>query len=400
MKKVNIMHVDMDAFYASVEMLDNPELKGKPVIVGGVDMNNRGVVSTASYEARKYGVHSAMPIYKAKKLCPNGIYISGRMERYKELSIEIHKIFHKYTPKVEKISIDEAFLDLKGCHKLFDTSEKIGKKIKNEIEDKVGLTASVGISKNKFLAKLASTIDKPDGFKIIYTDEVDDFLDDLPIGMLWGVGDKTEELLHEQGVKTIGMLKKIPKYELENQFGKLGIKLYNLARGKDNREVISEEEIKSISQEETFSDNLTSKLDIFSALMGMTDKVSERLHNKDLRGKTVFIKVRYSDFKTYTRRKTVKNYINSTDSIYDLAKKLLINNNLLNNKPIRLLGIGVSNLSPDNEQQLSLFEKNIKKEKLNETIFEIKDKFGSKSLRRGIDLIYDHQNEPKNKKEN
>ncbi|HKL76135.1 MAG TPA: DNA polymerase IV [Halanaerobiales bacterium] len=400
MKKVNIMHVDMDAFYASVEMLDNPELKGKPVIVGGVDMNNRGVVSTASYEARKYGVHSAMPIYKAKKLCPNGIYISGRMERYKELSIEIHKIFHKYTPKVEKISIDEAFLDLKGCHKLFGTSEKIGKKIKNEIEDKVGLTASVGISKNKFLAKLASTIDKPDGFKIIYTDEVDDFLDDLPIGMLWGVGNKTEELLHEQGVKTIGMLKKIPKYELENQFGKLGIKLYNLARGKDNREVISEEEIKSISQEETFSDNLTSKLDIFSALMGMTDKVSERLHNKDLRGKTVFIKVRYSDFKTYTRRKTVKNYINSTDSIYDLAKKLLINNNLLNNKPIRLLGIGVSNLSPDNEQQLSLFEKNIKKEKLNETIFEIKDKFGSKSLRRGIDLIYDHQNEPKNKKEN
>ena len=400
MKKVNIMHVDMDAFYASVEMLDNPELKGKPVIVGGVDMNNRGVVSTASYEARKYGVHSAMPIYKAKKLCPNGIYISGRMERYKELSIEIHKIFHKYTPKVEKISIDEAFLDLKGCHKLFGTSEKIGKKIKNEIEDKVGLTASVGISKNKFLAKLASTIDKPDGFKIIYTDEVDDFLDDLPIGMLWGVGNKTEELLHEQGIKTIGMLKKIPKYELENQFGKLGIKLYNLARGKDNREVISEEEIKSISQEETFSDNLTSKLDIFSALMGMTDKVSERLHNKDLRGKTVFIKVRYSDFKTYTRRKTVKNYINSTDSIYDLAKKLLINNNLLNNKPIRLLGIGVSNLSPDNEQQLSLFEKNIKKEKLNETIFEIKDKFGSKSLRRGIDLIYDHQNEPKNKKEN
>jgi len=250
------------------------------------------------------------------------------------------------------------------------------------------------------LAKLASTIDKPDGFKIIYTDEVDDFLDDLPIGMLWGVGNKTEELLHEQGIKTIGMLKKIPKYELENQFGKLGIKLYNLARGKDNREVISEEETKSISQEETFSDNLTSKLDIFSALMGMTEKVSERLHNKNLRGKTVFIKIRYSDFKTYTRRKTVKNYINSTDSIYDLAKKLLINNNLLNNKPIRLLGIGVSNLSPDNEQQLSLFEKNIKKEKLNETIFEIKDKFGSKSLRRGIDLIYDHQNEPKNKKEN
>ena len=397
MKKVNIMHVDMDAFYASVEIMDNPELKGKPVIVGGVDMNNRGVVSTASYEARKYGVHSAMPIYKAKKLCPNGVYISGRMERYKELSLEIHKIFHKYTPKVEKISIDEAFLDLKGCHKLFGSSEKIGKKIKNEIKEQVGLTASVGISKNKFLAKLASTIDKPDGFKIIYEDEVDDFLNDLPIGMLWRVGDKTEEFLHAQGIKTIGMLKKFPKYELENQFGKLGLKLYRLARGKDNREVISEEEIKSISQEETFLENLTSKLDILSALMGMTEKVSERLHNKDLKGKTVFIKVRYSDFKTYTRRKTIKNHINSTDLIYDIAKKLLINNKLLN-KPIRLLGIGVSNLSPDKEQQLSLFEKNIKKEKLDETIFEIKDKFGSKSLRRGIDLIYDHQNKSKKEK--
>ncbi|MGM0436884.1 MAG: DNA polymerase IV [Bacillota bacterium] len=398
MKKVNIMHIDMDAFFASVEIMDKPELEGKPVIVGGVDKNNRGVVSTASYEARKYGVHSAMPIFKAKKLCPDGIYLSGRMERYKEISKDIHKIFHKYTPLVEKISIDEAFLDLKGCHKLFGSSEEIGKKIKKEIKNKVGLTASVGISKNKFLAKLASTINKPDGFKIIYHEEVDDFLSDLPIGMLWGVGEKTEKLLHEQGVKTIGMLKNIPETELESQFGKLGIKLYNLARGKDKREVVPEEEIKSISQEETFSENLSSKLNIFSALMGMTEKVSERLHNKNLKGKTVFIKVRYSDFKTYTRRKTLKNYVNDTDIIYDTAKKLLIKNKLLA-KPIRLLGIGVSNLSPDKKQQLSLFEKNIKKEKLDKTIFEIKDRFGSKSLRRGIDLIYNHKSKAKNKKE-
>ena len=398
MKKVEVMHVDMDAFYASVEIMDNPELKGKPVIVGGVEINNRGVVSTASYEARKYGVHSAMPIYKAKKLCPDGIYISGRMERYQEVSKKIHKIFHKYTPRVEKISIDEAFLDLKGCHKLFGSSKKIGKNIKKEIQDKVGLTASVGISKNKFLAKLASTIDKPDGFKIVYNEEVSDFLSDLPIGMLWGVGNKTEKLLHEQGVKTIGMLKKIPKRELENQFGKLGIKLYNLARGKDQREVVSEEEIKSISQEETFSENLSSNLNIFSALMGMTEKVSERLHNKNLKGKTVFIKVRYSNFKTYTRRKTLKNYISSTDLIYDTAKKLLIENNLLT-KEIRLLGVGVSNLSSENQQQLSLFNKSIKKEKLDKTIYKIKDKYGSKSLRRGIDLIYSRENETKSNKE-
>lgn len=398
MKKVNIMHIDMDAFFASVEIMDNPELEGKPVIVGGVDINNRGVVSTASYEARKYGVHSAMPIYKAKKLCPDGIYLSGRMKRYKNLSKEIHNIFHEYTPLVEKISIDEAFLDLKGCHKLFGSSEKIGKKIKDEIKKKVGLTASVGISKNKFLAKLASTIDKPDGFKIIYRDEVDEFLSNLPIGMLWGVGDKTEKLLHEQGIKTIKNLKKLPKEELENQFGKLGIKLYNLARGIDKRKVIPEEEIKSISQEETFSEDLRSKLDIFSALMGMTEKVSERLHNKKLKGKTIFIKIRYSNFKTYTRRKTIKNYVSSTDLIYDTAKKLLLKNNLLN-KPIRLLGVGVSNLSSKQKQQLSLFEKNNEEEKLDKTIFEIKNKFGSKSLRRGIDLIYNHQDEIKNENE-
>lgn len=397
MKRVNIMHIDMDAFFASVEIMDNPELKGKPVIVGGVDANNKGVVSTASYEARKYGVHSAMPIYKAKKLCPDGIYLSGRMERYKEISKEIHNIFYKYTPLVEKISIDEAFLDLKGCHKLFGSSEKIGKKIKDEIKREVGLTASVGISKNKFLAKLASTIDKPNGFKIIYRNEVDEFLADLPIGMLWGVGDKTEKLLLEQGIKNIKMLKNFSKDELENKFGKLGIKLYNLARGIDKREVIPEEEIKSISQEETFSENLKSKLEVFSALMGMTEKVSERLHNKNLKGKTIFIKVRYSDFKTYTRRKTIKNYISSTDLIYETAKNLLKDNNMLH-KEIRLLGVGVSNISDKNKQQLSLFEKNIEKENLDETIFEIKNKFGSNSLRRGIDLIYNHKKEIKDKK--
>ena len=396
MKKVNIMHIDMDAFFASVEIRDNPELAGRPVIIGGVDLSNRGVVSTASYEARKYGVHSAMPIYKAKRLCPDGVYLSGRMQKYKEVSKKIHQIFHKYTPLVEKISIDEAFLDLKGCHKLFGSSKKIGKNIKEEIENKVGLTASVGISKNKFLAKLASTIDKPNGFKIVYTEEVNNFLCDLPIGMLWGVGDKTEELLHNQGIRTIGMLKKIPKVELKNQFGKLGLKLYRLSRGIDNREVVSDEKIKSISQEETFSENLTSDLNVFSALMGMTEKVSERLHNKNLKGKTVFIKVRYSDFKTYTRRKTIKNYISSTDLIYNTAKKLLLDNNLLV-KPIRLLGVGISNLSCENKHQLSLFNKNLKEEKLDKTICKLKDKYGSNSVRRGIDLVYSRNDDSQNK---
>lgn len=390
MKEINIMHVDMDAFFASVEILDNPELQGEAVIVGGVSQSNRGVVSTASYEARKYGVHSAMPIVKAKKLCPRGIYLPGRMKRYEEISKKIHQIFKQYTPLVEKISIDEAFLDLSGCHKLFGSSEKIGKEIKNRIKEEIGLTASVGISKNKFLAKLASIVDKPDGFKIIYHHEVSDFLEKLEISSLWGVGKKTEKLLKEQGIKTVAMLKKMPEDELEEQFGKLGIKLYNLARGIDKRKVLPAEDSKSISQEETFSKNLSNKLNIFSVLMGMSEKVSERLHKENLKGKTIFIKIRYPDFTTYSRRKTINQYVNDTEKIYNTAKELLLNNNLLS-KPIRLLGVGVTNLSQKTDKQLSLFEKDKKSELLDKTITEIKNKFGNKSLRRGIDLVYNKE---------
>ena len=390
MKEVNIMHVDMDAFFASVEILDNPELEGKPVIVGGANSSNRGVVSTASYEARKYGVHSAMPIVKAKKLCPHAIYLPGRMKRYEELSKKIHKIFQQYTPLVEKISIDEAFLDLSGCHKLFGSSEKIGKKIKHRIKDEIGLIASVGISKNKFLSKLASTVDKPDGFKIIYHNEVDEFLEKLSISKLWGVGQKTEKILKEQGINTVAMLKTMPKTELEEQFGKLGIKLYNLARGIDKRKVLPAEDSKSISQEETFSKNLSNKLDIFSVLMGMCEKVSERLHKENLKGKTIFIKIIYPDFSTYSRRKTLNQYTNNTEKIYKTAKELLMKNNLLS-KPIRLLGVGAANLSQKNKKQLSLFEKDKKSELLDKTITDIKNKFGNKSLRRGIDLVYNKE---------
>lgn len=392
MSKENIMHIDMDAFFAAVEKLDNPELEEKPVIVGGVFLNDRGVVSTACYIARKYGVHSAMPIFKAKKLCPDGIYLSGRMERYKELSIMIEKIFYKYTPLVEKISIDEAFLDLTGCHKLFGTSREIGLEIKNDIKEKTGLIASVGISKNKYLAKLASAYDKPDGFKIIRADEVDQFLDILPIGKLWGVGEKTEEKLKEHGIDLVGNLKKIPKKELHDQFGKLGIKLYNLARGIDKREVIPDEEIKSLSQEETFSRNLTDNIEIFSVLMGMAEKVSKRLHDHKLWGKTIFIKVRYANFKTYTRRITLNRYIHSTEKIYHMAKKLLKTNNLLV-KPLRLLGIGVSNLRSEEQTQLSLFGRDLQDEQLDKTINAIKNKYGDKSVRRGIDLIYTREDD-------
>ncbi|MFW6389538.1 MAG: DNA polymerase IV, partial [Halanaerobiales bacterium] len=242
---LDIMHIDMDAFFAAVEQLDNPELKGKPVIVGGTHLDNRGVVSTASYEARKYGVHSAMAIVEAKRLCPDGIFVSGRMKRYQEISANIFDIFKGFTPLVEKISIDEAFLDLTGCHKLFGDSYQIGSKIKNKIKEELGITASIGLAPNKFLAKLASDMDKPDGFFIIEEDQIDNILEPLSVRKIWGVGKKSAELLESRGIKTIRDLKQLSQNDLKALFGKSGTKLYKLCRGIDNRRVSTEEEVKS-----------------------------------------------------------------------------------------------------------------------------------------------------------
>ena len=386
MAELNTMHVDMDAFFASVEQEDNPKLKGKPVIIGGVSLSNRGVVSTASYEARKYGVHSAMPIIKAKQLCPNGIYLPGRHRRYEEISQQIFAIFRSYTPVVEKLSIDEAFLDLTGCHRLFGSSRKIGELIKKEIKNKTGLVASIGIAPNKFIAKLASTLDKPNGFMIIDEEEVNEVIDPLPISKMWGVGDKTEKKLRDIGIKTIGMLKSLSLHELTNMFGKFGQNLYYLSRGIDQREIEAESETKSISQEETFSSNLSDDERIHAALMKMVEKVTRRLRKKNLRGSTIFIKIRYNDFSTYTRRKTLNQTVNQTDIVFTIAKKLIHDNNLTK-KPVRLLGIGISNLTDEKSKQLSLFADDSNKNKLTNTIDKIRDKYGEGSVKRGIELL-------------
>ena len=386
MAELNTMHVDMDAFFASVEQEDNPELKRKPVIVGGVYLSNRGVVSTASYEARKYGVHSAMPIIKAKQLCPNGIYLPGRHRRYEEISQQIFAIFRSYTPVVEKLSIDEAFLDLTGCHRLFGSSREIGEMIKKEIKNKTGLVASIGIAPNKFIAKLASTLDKPNGFMIIDEEEVNEVIDPLPISKMWGVGDKTEKKLRDIGIKTIGMLKSLSLHELTNMFGKFGQNLYYLSRGIDQREIEAESETKSISQEETFSSNLSDDERIHAALMKLVEKVTRRLRKKNLRGSTIFIKIRYNDFSTYTRRKTLNQTVNQTDIVFTIAKKLIHDNNLTK-KPVRLLGIGISNLTDEKSKQLSLFADDSNKNKLTNTIDKIRDKYGEGSVKRGIELL-------------
>lgn len=380
---LDIMHIDMDAFFAAVEQLDNPELKGKPVIVGGTHLDNRGVVSTASYEARKYGVHSAMAIVEAKRLCPDGIFVSGRMKRYQEISANIFDIFKGFTPLVEKISIDEAFLDLTGCHKLFGDSYQIGSKIKNKIKEELGITASIGLAPNKFLAKLASDMDKPDGFFIIEEDQIDNILEPLSVRKIWGVGKKSAELLESRGIKTIRDLKQLSQNDLKALFGKSGTKLYKLCRGIDNRRVSTEEEVKSISHEETFIEDLADKDSIYAHLMEMSERVSRRMRKKGLRGSTIFIKIRYADFKTYTRRSTIADFINDTDTIYRVGKNLV---KRLLNKPVRLLGIGVSNLKKNETTQLSLFDSKKKIEGITKTIDKIKDNFGEKGIFRARSL--------------
>ncbi len=382
---LEIMHIDMDAFFAAVEQLDNPELKGKAVIIGGVELSNRGVVSTASYEARKYGVHSAMPIVEAKRLCPNGIYLTGRHQRYNEISRKIFDIFHDYTPLVEGISIDEAFLDITGCHRLFGNSIEIGKKIKKDIQEKLGLTASVGLAYNKFLAKLASGMDKPDGFFIINKDTVDEILAPLSVGKIWGVGEKTEEILNKRGIYKIRDLKELSLNELEVTFGKMGTQLYYLSRGIDNRMVEVGSDIKSISHEETFQEDINDRNQILSCLLRMSAKVSRRLRQHGFDGNTIFIKVRYGDFTTYTRRLTIFSATNDTDEIYKTGIRMLEKENLLR-KPIRLLGIGVSNISKESPKQLSLFNDKIKEDKLSKTIDGLKDKFGNDIVKRARNL--------------
>ncbi len=395
--ELNIMHVDMDAFFASVEQLDDPSIRGKPVIVGGTALGKRGVVSTASYEARKYGVHSAMPIIKAKKLCPHGIYVPGRHHRYAEISDNIFEIFYNYTPLVEKISIDEAFLDLTGCHRLFGDTISIGKKIKNEVKERTGLTASVGIAPNKFMAKMASDMEKPDGFVVIKSDEIDKILIPLPVGKLWGVGKKTEKILREKGIKTVGMLRKIPRSDLEKMFGKLGLRLYNLARGIDNRNIESFSSVKSISHEATFSSSLEDIDKIYAVLLELSQKVVRRLRKKQMKGSTVFIKIRYDNFETFNRSLTLKNPADDVDTVYRVGKSLMEENNLFK-KPVRLVGIGLESLTDKNQQQLSLFSSSDSEERLSTTIDNIKDRFGEKSIRRARNLYYEVY-EQKNKQD-
>lgn len=377
-----IVHVDMDAFFASVEQLHHPEWRGKPVIVGADprEGRGRGVVSTASYEARKYGIHSAMPISKAYRLCPHGIYVAPHGKLYSDYSKQIFEILYHFTPIVEILSIDEAFLEVTGSLHLFNSIENLGKEIKKQIFEVTKLTASLGIAPNKSIAKIASDFIKPDGLTIVSQEDIQKFLDPLPITKLFGVGKKMHEILQHLGINTVKDLCNYPKAFLEDKFGEMGAHIYNMARGIDDRRVQIDDEIKSISHETTFETDLVDEEHLNNTMLHLAAKVGQRLRKRNLKGKTIQLKIRFDDFTTFTRRKTLVNYTHLTDDIYKIGLKMLKEFYPLE-KPIRLIGIGVSHIIDEKGMQISLWDiQNEKKLALEKIMDQIQEKFGKSAI--------------------
>lgn len=336
-----IIHVDMDAFYASVEQLDNPELRGKPVAVGGSE--TRGVVSTASYEARKFGVRSALSGALAKKYCPDLIFVRPRFDRYKEVSNKIREIFHEFTDLVEPLSLDEAYLDVTQNKKGNPSASLIAKEIRARILAETGLTASAGISVNKFVAKIASDVNKPNGQKTIGPNEVETFLEQLPIKKFYGVGKVTTERMYQLGIFTGADLKAQPLEFLEKHFGKSGTYYYYAVRGIHNSEVKPERTTKSVAAEHTFNENLSSEIYMQEQLQAIAEQLAKRLKRYELAGKTVTLKIKYSDFTLQTRSKTLPYFISDKGLIVETATELLYQERMKDS--VRLLGISLSNLN-------------------------------------------------------
>ena len=380
-----IIHVDMDAFYASVEERDRPELRGKPVIVGGTP-EGRGVVAAANYVVRQFGVHSAMPAKTAMRLCPHAIVLPSRIDHYAKISRQIREIFHRYTPVVEPLALDEAFLDVSGSHQLFGSAQQIGRKIKQDIKDELQLVASVGVAPNKFLAKLASDLEKPDGYVVVPANEIQQFLDPLPIGRIWGVGRVTGKAFGQLGVNTIGQLRQLDREMLDQRFGKMGEHVWRLARGIDNRAVVPDREAKSISHETTFAVDIDDLEILQSWLMYLTEQVARRLRRHKLRAKTVQLKIRYNDFQTITRAHSLPEATNSTNELWQVASELLRSRLPNRRLCIRLIGMGVSGIDHSEKKQQMLFDEETAEvnAKLDKVTDQIKDRFGVSAVKRGI----------------
>lgn len=346
-----IIHIDMDAFYASVEQLDNPELRGKPVAVGGG--GQRGVVAAASYEARVYGVKSAMPSVSAVRRCPDLIFVKPRFDRYKELSDRIRDVFYSYTDVVEPLSLDEAFLDVTTTKKGKPSATLIAQDIKKEIKEVTGLTASAGVSFNKFLAKTASDMDKPDGLYVILPKDADPFTASLPINKFFGIGKVTAEKMKLAGIFTGKDLRKYDLPEMARRFGKAGTYYYNICRGIDMREVKAHRERKSVSVENTYRENFMKLEDVLSALDRLNESLFKR-YNRHKIGKTLTVKIKYGDFQQITRSKTLEGGIHTPEQVVSMTAEL-ITEQLLRPEGIRLLGVGISNFVEEpQESQLTL----------------------------------------------
>lgn len=343
-----IIHVDMDAFFASVEIIDNPSLKGKPVVVGGV--TERGVVATCSYEARSFGVKSAMPIYMAKAKCPEAIFLPVRYERYKEISNKIFNIFYDITPFVEPMSIDEAYLDVTHLKK---NPIEIAKYIKQTVKKETGLTISAGVSYNKFLAKLASDWNKPNGLKVIERDMVPEILFPLPVNKVYGLGQKSAKKLNDIGIFTIKQLYELPQNLLIEFFGKFGVEIYERVRGIDNREVHILRERKSIGRETTLRTDTDNKEELMLYIKAFARSVSSTMNNKNVSGKSITIKIKTSSFVNHTKSKTLAHYISKEEDIYKEA--VIILEELELKEKIRLIGLSISSLKENNIEQLSMF---------------------------------------------
>ncbi|MBN1780003.1 DNA polymerase IV [bacterium] len=381
-----ILHVDMDAFYAAVEQRDHADFRGKPVVVGAAPRHGRGrgVVSTASYEARKFGIHSAQPISEAWRKCPNAIFLPVRMSRYVDVSRQIMNIASGYSPLIEKISLDEAFLDITGTVRLMGSPDTIGRRLKEQIVGETQLTASVGIGPNKLIAKIASDYQKPDGLTIVPHQEARTFLTPLPIRRLWGIGAKTEKKLRTLGVSTIGDLARLDPDFLIKQFGKWGRCLYNYACGIDESTVVPYRDAKSISNEVTFHTDEHDREMFRQTLLQLCDKVGFRLRSRHLMARTVTIKVRFSDFSTLIRSSTLPQPVFLSETIYHEVFHLFETIDIAD-RSLRLLGVGVSHLISARAMQGDLFDGSgdDKSGRITDAMDALKNKYGRDIIQRG-----------------
>lgn len=388
-----ILHVDMDAFYASIEQRDDPRLQGRPVVVGG-SANGRGVVCAASYEARKFGIHSAMPAARARRLCPRAVFIPPRMEHYANVSSEIRDIFHQFTPLVEPLSLDEAFLDVTGSETLFGSSVEIGRRVQETIHKETKLAASVGVAPNKFLAKIASDLEKPQGFVVVDPNNIHGFLHPLPISRLWGVGRVTEQAFQRLGVRTIGDLSRYPLKALQEQFGQHGEHLHQLALGIDLRHVEPARKAKSVSHETTFPHDIQDPEILRAWTIELADQVSWRLRQQQIEGRTIQVKMRFANFDTITRSQQTVTPTNVTSEIQRIGLEILSRIEL--KQPVRLLGLGVSSFDDSSQRQKSLFDEEDRgnQQRVDAAADQIRKKYGHQSLTRGSNILHQAQHRP------